>query len=207
MRNQWYGDKRDFIKWPTLLYLAKREGIARIFQVAMKTDSEPPGPEITTLNGSEVVCEKIAAQVAGYFYGHNDLSGIRVVGKQFGIGIVVWSRIFKHAKRDAYFKDILAEVQKSECPTIWFFDPDTGIEPPSGAKKTHVKLAELAGVFQLMPEGDYLACYQHARREKEWIWQNEVRKSLSDELKVKVDSVEVFTSAYAPDVIFLAVRK
>ena len=205
MRNEWYGDKRDFIKWPTLLHLANRQGIARIFQVAMKTDAEPPDPAITTLNGAIVNCANITALVADHFHRHNDLNGFRAVGEDFGINIVVWLGIFTHASRDRYFANIFAEIQEHECPTVWFFDPDTGIEPPSGANSTHVRLAELANAFQLIPEGDYLACYQHSWREENW--QCQARTRLSQQLNVDVNEVEVFTSAYAHDVIILAVGK
>ena len=205
MRNEWYGDKRDFLKWPTLLYLANREGIRQIFQVAMRTDAEPPYPPITTLNGERVNCENFTEQVSNHFHQHNDLNGIRAVGEHFGIDIVVWPETFTHANRSGYFANILAEIQKYECPTIWFFDPDTGIEPPSGANRTHVRLSELANAFQLIPEGDYLASYQHAWREENW--QSQARTRLSQKLNVGVSGVEVFTSDYANDVIILAVRK
>ena len=33
MRNQWYGDKRDLIKWGVLLELARRHGAKHILQV------------------------------------------------------------------------------------------------------------------------------------------------------------------------------
>ena len=34
MRNQWYGDERDLVKWGTLLHLAKMKNAGRIVQVA-----------------------------------------------------------------------------------------------------------------------------------------------------------------------------
>ena len=208
MRNEWYGDKRDFLKWPTLLYLAKREGIRRIFHVAMRTDTKPTCPVITCLNGARVNCEDITVQVADHFHQHNDLNGIKAVGKHFGVDIVVRSEAFTHANRGGYFAKILAEIQKHQCPTVWFFDPDTGIEPQkSRANHKHVKLAELSNAFQRIPGGDYLACYQHAPRGKKQGWQKQPRLRLSQQLGVDETEVEVFVTDYAKDVIILAVRK
>ena len=168
MRNEWYGDKRDFLKWPSLLHLAQREGIGRIFQVAMCTDTGPAYPEITTLDGAIVQCQTVAAQVADHFHRHNDLNGIAALGEHLGIDIEVWPDQFTHATRGRYFARVLAEIQASETRTVWFFDPDTGIEPPNGATKKHVKLQELRGAFDKIQSGDYLACYQHSRRELDW---------------------------------------
>ena len=35
MRDQWYGDKRDMVKWAALLHLAQRERLSAILQVAL----------------------------------------------------------------------------------------------------------------------------------------------------------------------------
>ena len=90
MRNEWYGDKRDFLKWPSLLHLAQREGIKRIFQVAMCTDAGPAYPEIATLDGEIVQCRAMTAQVSDHFHHHNDLRGIAALGEHLGIDIEVW---------------------------------------------------------------------------------------------------------------------
>ncbi len=208
MRNEWYGDKRDFLKWPSLLHLVQREGIRRIFQIAMCTDAGPTYPEITTLDGQIVQCQAVTTLVADHFHHHNDLRGITALGGHLGINIVVWSYPFTHATRGRYFARVLAEIQASEtrtARTVWFFDPDTGIEPSSGANKKHVKLQELQDAFEAMQPGDCLVCYQHAKREINW--RSQIRERLSKKLGIAQARVEVFTSDYASDVIILAVEK
>lgn len=203
MRNEWYGDKRDLIKWPTLLHLAQREGIGRIFQIAMCTDTEPVYPEIMALDGQVVLPQDVTEHVADHFHNHNDLNGIAALGGHFGIEIEVWMEEFTHAGRDDYFAGIDNEILMAEIPTLWFFDPDTGIEPPSGANKKHLKLTELANAFALIHPGDYLACYQHAWRAENW--QMLAVQRLSQQLHMQGNQVEVFTSDYANDVMIMAV--
>ena len=204
MRNEWYGDKRDLIKWPTLLHIAQRQGIGRIFQIAMRTDGEPAYPEIIPLGGQvAVVHQDMTAHVVDHFHHHNDLNGIAAVGGHFDVEIEVLPDEFTHAGRDDYFAGVNNTIQMSEIATLWFFDPDTGIEPPSGANQKHLKLTELSNAFELINPGDYLACYQHAWRAENW--QMLAVRRLSQHLHIQENLVEVFTSDYARDVIILAV--
>ena len=205
MRNEWYGDKRDFLKWPSLLHLAQREGTRRIFQIAMCTDAGPAYPEITTLDGRIVQCQAVTILVADHFHHHNDLRGITALGEHLGINIVVWSYPFTHAIRGRYFARVFAEIQTSETRTVWFFDPDTGIETRTQDDAKHVRLQELADALEAMQPGDWLVCYQHAPREPDW--RISARTRLAEQLGIAENRVEVFTSDYASDVIILAVEK
>ena len=207
MRNEWYGDKRDFLKWPSLLHIAQREGIGRIIQIAMSTDTGLVTPEITTLDREKIVqCQAVAKQAAKHFHHHNNLNGIVSLGEHFNINIEVWLEKFTHATRGAYFAEVLKAIKPSKTRTIWFFDPDTGIEPQkSRPNKKHVRLQELLDAFKAMRSGDYLACYQHAWREDNW--QTLARNRLAARLDIAENRVEVFASDYASDVIILAVEK
>ena len=42
MQDEWYGDKRDVIKWGTLVHLAHRHAIRAIIQVAFLRLSDKP---------------------------------------------------------------------------------------------------------------------------------------------------------------------
>jgi len=46
MRAEWYGDKRDLIKWGCLLALAKRRQANKIFQIAFCTETDWPKLQI-----------------------------------------------------------------------------------------------------------------------------------------------------------------
>ena len=205
MRNEWYGDKRDLLKWTSLLYLARREGIGRIFQVAMCTDPEPPHFEIQRLGGEPVECRDETTHATAHFHQHNDLNGIGALGERLGINIEVWPEPFTHVGRDAYFDRVYGEIRVTEPPTVWFFDPDTGIEPQGGANERHVRRVELAAAFELLSLGHYLACYQHAWHVQDW--RGQARARLAEGLGRDENEVEVFTSVYATDVIVLVVEK
>ena len=40
MRDKWYSDNRDLIKWSVLLLLARRAGVDRIIQIALLNPSD-----------------------------------------------------------------------------------------------------------------------------------------------------------------------
>ena len=44
MRDQWYGNDRDIVKWSALVHLARRDGIFAILHVAMYRPDRPPEP-------------------------------------------------------------------------------------------------------------------------------------------------------------------
>ena len=206
MRNEWYGDSRDFVKWQSLLYLARRKGINRIHQVAMCTDTDPKSAEIVDFAGRTAGCHDVDEQVSDHFHRHNNLEGIKDLGERFGIAIQVWLNPFTHENRDEYFAEVRKEIKASKTKTIWLFDPDTGIEPKkSRPGKEHVKLSELHAAFKLLPQGHYLACYQHSKRAQGW--GNQARKRLARQLAKHEHEVKVFKSHDATDVIILVVEK
>ena len=47
MRDQWYGDDRDVLKWSTLVHLARRESVPGILHIAMYRASRPLAPLAT----------------------------------------------------------------------------------------------------------------------------------------------------------------
>ena len=157
MRNEWFGDKRDHLKWTSLLLLARREEIAHIVQVAVWTDPLPLNVAMLTVENLTDAGPNVAILVADFFHQHNHLANIRPLGRQLGITIDVMLQPFDHATRAAYFAQVVERIRESEERTIWFFDPDTGIEPATRPSDKHVLEQELAQAFDAMPPGDFLA--------------------------------------------------
>ena len=205
MRSQWYGDKRDYLKWTALLFLADRENVRHIFQVAMRTDPEPQPLLIHSNAGPLVNQQNFADEVAAYFHCHNDLDAIRHLGEQLNINIEVYGEPFEHHTRRAYFNDVLRQMRDQRPATLWFFDPDTGIAPGNRPNKTHVRPQELGMAWNAIPEGHFLACYQHARRDRDW--HAIARNNFTQALGINNNQVEIFASNDARDVILLAARK
>src|SRR5271169_3122065 len=51
MRDRWYGDNRDLVKWATLLHLAHTNRVGTILQVAMYRADKPDEPPQLLMNG------------------------------------------------------------------------------------------------------------------------------------------------------------
>ena len=205
MRNEWFSDKRDHLKWSSLLLLGQREGINRVVQVAMWSDQRPLDFRIHSTKGPLDGYQDVAAHVAGFFHRHNDLSSIKALGAPLGVTIEVCLGPFAHATRAEYFTEIAERIRTSDVPTIWFFDPNTGIEPAGGPSVRHVREKELRQAFDKLPRGDFLVVYQHSWHVTDW--QECARKRFSLACNVPDNQVEVFTSPDAKDVIILAVQK
>ncbi|MXZ90550.1 MAG: hypothetical protein F4W95_02800 [Chloroflexi bacterium] len=205
MRNEWFGDKRDHLKWTSLLLLAQGAGIQRIVQIAMWTNPQPPEFRILNIDYPQDDAHDITGWVSDFFHQHNDLGNIQALGQQLGIEIEVWLQPFTRRAREAYFRQITERIRESDVPTIWFFDPDTGIAPVGGASDKHVRVPELAVAFDELPRGDFLACYQHAWRAHDWYDQtlDRFRRACN----VPAEHVRDFVSIHASDVLILAVQK
>lgn len=205
MRNEWYGDKKEVVKWASLLYLAQREGIEHIFYIVMRTDTQQDYPKIKDLNGNAVLGQRdVVEQVANFFDRHKDLIRIEELGKKHNIHIEVWLKRFEHVNRASYFAEVCRKMRVSEPRSVWFFDPDTGIEP-NRADGTHIKKQELRDAFAALKSGDFLACYQHNTRRGDW--RGCAHKKLARALCKKVSEVKMFKSGYSTEAIILAVRK
>lgn len=210
MENDKYSDKKDLVKWTILSHLAEQNGIRRIVQIAMRTDKGPTLPIIKTLRGETVDCQDAAKHSTGHF---RDIENISSLGKRCDICIEVWSERFAHKNRVDYFDKVCKKIEKSTEPTVWFFDPNIGIEPEkSKVKVGHVTLGEIAAAFNALELGDYLVCYQDApRRSKKKVqkndWRYRARERLAQKLGKNENEVQVFRSDEVWQAVILAVKK
>ena len=178
MRDQWYGDNRDLVKWGTLIHLAQREQRSTILQLALYRSND----EWPTLRSSQGRIE-IPDQVIRHFRNLDDIQ--RLAGRP-GIRIKVFKAQFWD--RSAYFDEArrVVESRKGD-PLLVFLDPDTGIAPQIAGLE-HVTTEELHSVFTAMKQGDVLVCYQHARRQKDW--RGDRRRAFTRALGVSSQEVE-----------------
>ncbi|MYC31892.1 MAG: hypothetical protein F4X64_01805 [Chloroflexi bacterium] len=207
MENAKFGDKKDRMKWEVLLELAQRYKIRRIVQVAMLTDDKPP-PDVTA-EPMQHEHQGVAALVGEFFrnYGYPKGGGLRdiqVLGEQLGIKIEVWLDRFTHQERCNYFDRITDRIREYDAPTVWFFDPDNGIEPDKTEIK-HVRQIELRQVFDALPTGDFLAVFQHNQQRP--CWDTMARDRFRRACSVPVDQVKVFERPGYKQAIIFAVRK
>lgn len=173
VRNENFGDHKDRMKWTELLLLAHREDIQHIVQIAMRTDDErqPFGRPVRLLDEYGDVPALVEAFFDANHYPNVGLLGIRDLGRYRNVVIdPLVDHQFTHQEREAYFDNIADQIREHHDPTIWFCDPDTGIEPRSSApKKEHVRQIELRQLFDAMQPGDFFAVYQNDWRAGGWL--------------------------------------
>ncbi|BAZ97922.1 hypothetical protein SDC9_07149 [bioreactor metagenome] len=154
MKDIWYGDKRDLVKWGVLLTLSKEFSAKRILQVAYYKKEEFEQLEI---DGSKY---SIPEEVKNHF---RNMLNIRNMPNT--IPIDVFTDEFGKVKRDPYYKNVIHNITSGIHPCRVFLDPDTGIVPASGdykdKKDKHVLEDELKTIWDKLTNDDILTCYQH----------------------------------------------
>jgi hypothetical protein len=201
VRDKWYGDNRDIVKWATILHLAREHGIEHILQVAFYRPCDFWGHHIS-VNGIDQT--DIPQAVREHF--PRDIHDISRLGQAAGVSIDVFARIFERPS-DAYIHDVTGRITAyAERPLIVFLDPDTGIAPDGGAELKHVSRDELQSIYESLHSRDVLVVYQHKWRDGEWV--GIAKQRLWEAIRVREDSVSTFTcSKVANDVAFFAVEK
>lgn len=150
MKDEWYGDKRDLVKWGSLLLVAKQHRIRRVLQVAYYRSSTWAHLEI---DGVE---HALPASVVAHFRDVRDIRRL-VAGVQIEVVDVPLQR-----GRAAYLDAVVDAVTSIRQPKLVFLDPDTGLEPrPGKGDLTHVLEQELQALWARLGPRDILALYQH----------------------------------------------
>ena len=201
MRDKWYGDNRDVVKWSTLVHLANREAIQHILQIAMRPDDDhPQHRQLGTFQAGRVVPVKpLPEKVVHHFY-RDRLNDIQRLADSTVLCIDVIDETFTDRKE--YFDEVCERIKRYEAPVVAFLDPDTGLAQKSPSLQ-HVTESDLVSVFKSLRSGGILVSYQHSQRKKGW-------EELSRQKFARwtgVSEVEIFKSELASDAILLAVKK
>ena len=115
MRDQWYGDNRDLVKWSALVHLARREAVSAILQVAMYRPDRALAP-LSTAHGKV----DPPAEVIRHF---RDLDDIQRRAAATGLAIEVLKEPF--TDRAGYFVRVCERVKaRRGGPTLVLLDPD-----------------------------------------------------------------------------------
>jgi hypothetical protein len=192
MRDKWYADKRDLVKWGGIMHLIKDRDIEKVVQVAYyREDKWPP----LNFNGVDI---QVPQEVLKHF------RNIKLI-KKLDSRIQVFDQKFKHEDRQKYTDDLckmLAEIQEMK---IVFLDPDTGLEPLK-CRPENVKRKEVKQIFGSLNTGDILVFYQHKFFHPQW---DKIRRTqFADACRVPEDRIETWKATkIANDVIFFFVKK
>jgi hypothetical protein len=194
MRDKWYADKRDLVKWGGIMHLLndKDLGIKKVFQIAYyRNDRWPP----LNFNGANI---PIPEKVLKYF---RDINLIKKLDPR----IKVFDQEFEHKNRQGYTDDLCKRLKKIQEKKIVFLDPDTGLEPKK-CKVENVKHSEVKQIFDSIKPGDFLVFYQHKFRSSKW---NEIRLSeLAKACGLSRSKIKTWkANEIANDVIFFFAEK
>jgi hypothetical protein len=195
MRDTWYADKRDLVKWAVLLRLASMFEARRILQLAYFRPSQF-GQVVIDGHGYDIPEEVIA-----------HFRNLRTVGSICSkVHITVFDPVFKN--REAYQKEVLALLlafARERC--IVFLDPDTGLAPKNPTLK-HVLEREVQDIWNAMKPKDVLAFYQHQTNRAGQSWSEPKRLQLAQAIKVGVQEVKIARSPkIVDDVVFFFVQR
>jgi hypothetical protein len=158
MRDQWYADNRDLVKWGALVHLAEQYGIQIIVQVAYYRADD----KITELIVDDQPPVKLPSGVWKHF---RNLELIRSLENDVNIKIDVLNDPFE--RTEAYHQNILNRIEVHQETKIVFLDPDTGLAPKK-PKLEHVLKEELQHLWNSLRKNDWLVLYQHKWRDKDW---------------------------------------
>jgi len=193
MRDTWYGDQRDLVKWGTLAHLAERESLDVVQVPFLRLGPRPPLQNRNTESA-------ISPQVWAFF---RDVQAVQALGDRLGRRIIVVDCIFEPGHREEYRQQVVTELAGRPQKKVVLLDPDTGIEPERATPK-HATVEDVKAVWEVLKQGDWLVLYQHARRRKDWR-EEALSKFRSACL---TEGREMFSApGIAPDVIFMAVPK
>jgi hypothetical protein len=187
MRNQWYGDKRDLVKWGVLLRLAHLYGAGRILQVAYYRETAWDCPLM--LDAQQYPIDKA---VIDHF---RNIRNIRKLPAQPRIDVIT----SRFSDRQRYTQEILREIASSGDKSIVFLDPDTGLEPQGKAGLKHVRESELFQIWAGMRAGDVLVLYQHqTNRDARRPWIDSKRAQFERALGLPPATAKVARAAKVP---------
>jgi hypothetical protein len=169
MRDEWFGDNRDLLKWTILIEIASRYHCERILQVLYRRHSKWGQIKF---DGDRI---DISTDVIRRF---RDCTSIRQLQCEPTIDVLLEE--FKD--HGLYLESIFAQIGAwGSGRGVAFLDTDTGLQPQDGSRKPeHVLSADILRIWNRLRSGDVLALYQHATRNKNW--REGKRKQLADAL-------------------------
>lgn len=195
MKDKWYADNRDLVKWSVLIHLAKQHSASRIIQVAYY---RPDTYADIIIDGK---AHSIPAEVLNHFRSITNVKRIRS-----NASIDVYDKAFEN--RQEYLRGALEYIGSfGDTRIIVFLDPDTGLEPAKPSAE-HVLRSEAKAIWRCMKRGDTMVFYQHQTNRNGTPWVEPKQSELATALDVKKASVKVASGPLiARDVVFYYIQK
>lgn len=192
MRAEWYGDKRDLIKWGTLLELARGHKSKHVLQVLYFRPTEWGQLEI------DDKAIALPFEVIQHFRQTDSVASI----EDRPCEIEVFSEHF-HNRRN-YLDALIPKIKsRHNFPGIIFLDPDTGLEPQRKAGLEHVLESEVKEIWGNLCSGDLLVLYQHKTNRNGGPWMEAKKIQFENALGLPPSTAKVARAPQiAADVVF-----
>ena len=159
MKDLWYGDRRDRVKWGGLIYLAESHEIRTILQVVyLRTHDKR---ELNCGNSRHFLSEAVWAHFS-------NLKDIQRLAQACNLTISVFDNSFDPTRRRDYIREVISELSRIGRSKILFLDPDTGISIKS-TKAQYVIGRDIEELWKILKQRDILAVYQHGDHSKDWL--------------------------------------
>lgn len=198
MKDKYYADNRDIVKWGGIVHLCTENKIKHVVQVAYYR-IESWNDKKMKFDGESI---DLPAKVIKHF---RDIGKIKRLGSDMGIKIDVKKDEFSHDNRESYHIDLCKCIREMKDRKIIFLDPDIGLAP-NVAKAGHVKPEEITKIWQSLKQKDFLVLYQHKFRKIKWI--NEKKEQFTKACNIDKNRVKQWSiDKLANDVVFFFIEK
>ena len=185
MRNEFYCDALDVLKWTRCLELAQLHGVARIHHLAFLTPDRGRG-EGNKRNDRRDADPAVRAYVRDEreaFIADPRLKDVRrgalLSSYLKSILVTVDARPFEQRNRSTWIGEAARSLRDIQQPAVILLDPDNGVgdKHPTDA---HVRPEEFAVLFSSVLPKSVLVVFQHQQRRRGWA--DASRSSLSTTL-------------------------
>jgi hypothetical protein len=199
MKDKFYADKRDPVKWGGIVHLCHEKRVKTVLQVAYYRKDE--WGKTISFNGKSIA---LPDAVIKHF---RDIKDITRLGRRAKLRILVFGVEFSKAKRAAYHKRVLNRIKSMNQRKVVLLDPDTGLAPEI-CEAEHVTEEEVWQIWESLSrkDKDILVFYQHNTHISGWEESN--REKLSKWCRVEQKRVKMWSAKeIAGDVVFYFIER
>lgn len=190
MKDIWYGDNRDLIKWSVLFHLVRKYNAKKILQIAYYRKSDF---ESFKMDG---VKHRIPEEIINHFRRIKNIETLKLE-----IPVHVFDTVLDNRK--VYLSESLKFIKRfQDSNTVVFLDPDTGLEPKRHGLQ-HVLESEAKTIYDNLIKGDVFVFYQHQTNRNGRPWIEPKREQLARALNVDLSNLKIaYGKLIAGDVAF-----
>jgi hypothetical protein len=202
MKDKFYGDNRDLVKWGGIVHLCHTNRIKTVIQVAYYREDE--------IHFDDKIIP-LPKSVVRHF--KRDIKDIKCLSIPTNLDIQMLDNKFGKSKeaRTKYHNEVRKEIRKINKKKVVFLDPDKGLEPKSGCTDEHVKPNEVQRIWELLGQGDILVFYQCKPRGSKKGWEEDSRRDFFSRCRLKgirLEDIRTWSAnGIAKDVVFYFVER